>query len=708
MTQRKYSHQKITHNIHLHGGSVEQKRAEIKAYLNSTASLYEELFETLASEDIFFKRSQPLRHPLIFYFGHTAVFFVNKLVLAKLLSKRVDKRMESIFAIGVDEMSWDDLNEENYDWPTVAEVRAYRKKVTEAVNQLIDRMDFSLPIEWDSPMWPIIMGIEHERIHLETSSVLIRQLPIADVAPHPSFAPCQQTGQEPANELVNITGKTVSLGKSHDHSLYGWDNEYGSVQIDVEDFEASKYLVSNGEYLQFMEAGGYSKDQWWDEEGLAWRNYHRATMPEFWTKSNNGYMLRLMTQEVSLPPDWPVEVCYLEAKAYCNWLGEKLNKPIRMPDEGEYRRMLEVGQLDKEHVDSAIQANWNLEHYASSTPVNQFAHGPLYDVVGNVWQWNETPIYGFEGFKVHPLYDDFTTPTFDNRHNLIKGGSWISTGNEIAVHSRYAFRRHFYQHAGFRYVAANRSVKTQFDVYETDLLVSMYLEFQYGSSYFEVPNFAKKIAHIAINAMKDKPKRRALDIGCAVGRCSFELASQFESVDGLDFSARFIKQAVALQETGQTKYELPTEGDLVEYKECKLKQLGLNAADNNKISFKQQDACNLKPQFSNYDLVVASNLIDRLNEPEKFLKEMKHRVVSGGLLIIASPYTWLEEFTKRNNWLGGFKKDGEPVRTIDNLGDILAPAFRRIGEPQDVPFVIRETVRKFQHTWSQVSIWERQ
>ena len=64
-------------------------------------------------------------------------------------------------------------------------------------------------------------------------------------------------------------------------------------------------------------------------------------------------------------------------------------------------------------------------------------------------------IDGFNNFTVHPLYDDFSTPTFDGKHNLIKGGSWISTGNELLKSSRYAFRRHFYQHAGFRYVVAN-------------------------------------------------------------------------------------------------------------------------------------------------------------------------------------------------------------------------------------------------------------
>jgi hypothetical protein len=72
--------------------------------------------------------------------------------------------------------------------------------------------------------------------------------------------------------------------------------------------------------------------------------------------------------------------------------------------------------------------------------------------MGNVWQWTRTPMYPFTGFEVHPIYDDFTMPTFDDKHNMIKGGSWISTGNLAIPQSRYAFRRHFFQHAGFRMV----------------------------------------------------------------------------------------------------------------------------------------------------------------------------------------------------------------------------------------------------------------
>ncbi len=156
----------------------------------------------------------------------------------------------------------------------------------------------------------------------------------------------------------------------------------------------------------------------------------------------------------------------------------------------------------KSHTGRQAGANIHLDYFASSCPVNEFPNGEFYDVVGNVWQWTETPIYPFEGFDTHSHYDDFTTPTFDGRHNLIKGGSWISCGNESLKGARYAFRRHFFQHAGFRYVVSDTPAVQHDSHYETDKLLSEYAEFHYGESYFDVPSFPKALAELAIAAMQ--------------------------------------------------------------------------------------------------------------------------------------------------------------------------------------------------------------
>jgi len=700
----------ITQNLDLISGTPEEKRQEIRRYFIDTFEFYESLFETLVSDENFYERPQPLRHPILFYFGHTATFFINKLLLGKYIDKRINADFESIFAIGVDEMSWDDLDEKRYEWPSVAAVREYRNELKAVILNLIDTADISLPVEWDSLWWVIMMGIEHERIHIETSSVLIRQLPIESVNPSKNFTTCQSFGDAPENELLTVSGGKVVLGRDETHPIYGWDNEYGTVTHDVEEFTASKYLVSNSEFLTFINDGGYKKDSYWDEEGVRWRNFNHAQFPEFWEKEEgkegDTYLLRCMTETISLPMNWPVEVCYLEAKAFCNWKSEKTGDSVRMPDEAEYNRLLDHVGITEEHNVKPIQANWNFEQFASSTPVNANMHGEFGDVVGNVWQWNETPIYPFDGFKVHPLYDDFTVPTFDTRHSLIKGGSWSSTGNEISLKSRFAFRRHFYQHSGFRYVVSPRELDENHDIYESDELISQYCEFHYGEGNFGVPNFSKAVAEIGIAAASESGSDRALDLGCSVGRTSFELAESFAHVDGLDFSTRFVQIGARLQRNGKIRYERAEEGELVSFHERSLKDLDLTGNYDN-IDFAQQDALNMKAHYTNYDLVIASNLIDRLREPALFLKEIASRIKSGGILLIASPYTWLEAFTPKENWLGGYKRDGEPISTLDGIHLYLDESFEMIGEPQKVPFVIRETQHKFQHTLSEVTVWKR-
>lgn len=683
-------------NISLSGHSPAEKKAEILEYFLKTYELYEKLFETLADDSVFYEQPEPLRHPLIFYFGHTAAFYVNKLVLAKKMA-RINPKLESMFAIGVDEMSWDDLNGERYEWPSMDEAREYRRLVKDAVSEFIKNEPLSLPISWDEPFWAILMGCEHERIHLETSSVLIRQLDISKVVEHSLFAVCDDIGREVKNELVSVSGGLVELGKLRGDEFYGWDNEYGHFESALESFEASKYLVSNAEFLEFVRDGGYEKPEFWSEEGRAWLEYKKARHPVFWVPKGDGYAYRAMTKEIDMPLFWPVDVNYLEAKAYCNWLSKKLDKELRLPTEAEWYRMAQVCGAKGE----LTSANINLAEYASACPVDRHKHGELYDVWGNVWQWSETPIFGYEGFETHPLYDDFSTPTFDGRHNIIKGGSFISTGNEALLASRYAFRRHFFQHAGFRYVQSSNSVKEELGMYESDSAVSEYLEFHYGDEYLGVPNFPAKIARIALSMSAGTQQKRALDIGCSVGRCSFELAKVFEDVTGIDFSARFVKNGLQMRDEGVVRYRVKSEGTNSLNKEAFIDEFGVDDECRRRVQFWQGDACNLKGHFTGYDLVVAANLIDRLYDPMKFLGSIHERLNAGGILVLASPYSWDERFTPKEKWLC------DERGSFAVISDILSEHFALIGEPIDAEFVIRESGRKYQHTVSQVSVWKK-
>jgi putative 4-mercaptohistidine N1-methyltranferase len=310
------------------------------------------------------------------------------------------------------------------------------------------------------------------------------------------------------------------------------------------------------------------------------------------------------------------------------------------------------------------------------------------------------------------------------------GGSWISTGNEALASGRYAFRRHFFQHAGFRPIVEEPGSETTTAgsrLYETDTLVTQYLEFHYGdraaggdrasgasdvrgqtpgSLPFGVPNFPAACVAATMPLVPADRRRRCLDLGCAVGRSAFEFGRWFDHVDGIDFSARFIQSGVRLQEGGEVLYEIPTEGELSTNRTISLGRLGL-AEFGPRVLFMQGDACNLKPIFTDYDLVFAGNLIDRLYDPAVFLAGIRDRILPGGLLVITSPYTWLEEYTPKEKWLGGRREHGEPLTTFAGLVRLLEPAFELVHR-QDVPFVIRETARKHQHSVAELTAWRRQ
>jgi len=221
----------------------------------------------------------------------------------------------------------------------------------------------------------------------------------------------------------------------------------------------SGQLVTNADWLEFIQDGGYEKKQYWSEEGWGWVTFIQPKHALFWVPKGNSFVLRNFISETdSMPWDWPVEVNTLEANAYCRWCSDKSGVYTRLPTEDEWNLAMNQNSpylkgTKFEDPDEFLPQGVNIGlKFASSTPVDMHPTGQLFDVCGNVWQWTKTPTYPFESFEVHPIYLDFTTPTYDDKHNTIKGGSWVTTGNEATRFSRYAFRRHFFQFAGFRFV----------------------------------------------------------------------------------------------------------------------------------------------------------------------------------------------------------------------------------------------------------------
>jgi len=286
-----------------------------------------------------------------------------------------------MLAIGVDERDWDDTNDEHYDWPTLKEVIEFRAIVKKVVLDTLDACKTTTVDNWSSQLWPFLMGIEHERLHLETSSPIIRNLPLKMVQPVASLPECPQKclniNNIPKNEMVTVEAwKGEWKNKSTDHpEVYGWDNEFGERLFEVKEFKASRMMVSNGEYLEFIKDGGYKNLKYWDEAGLRWLK-SKNELPRFWRRNGDKYMLRTMSQEIDMPWDWPVETNNLEARAYCRWKTAKTGKYTRLPTEDEYMSIRTQNMPDDgPRWAYQTRGNINFEYWLSPCPVNMFRQG---------------------------------------------------------------------------------------------------------------------------------------------------------------------------------------------------------------------------------------------------------------------------------------------------------------------------------------------
>ncbi|MGC3990646.1 MAG: putative 4-mercaptohistidine N1-methyltransferase [Chthoniobacteraceae bacterium] len=190
---------------------------------------------------------------------------------------------------------------------------------------------------------------------------------------------------------------------------------------------------------------------------------------------------------------------------------------------------------------------------------------------------------------------------------------------------------------------------------------------------------------------------RALDIGCAVGRASFELARYCEQVVGIDFSQKFISAAQKLQESGEGTFERLEEGAQTTTCTVRVDE----TIDRSRVAFETGDAMHLREDLGHFDAVLAANLMCRLPEPALFLQRLPVLVKAGGQLVITTPCTWMEEFTPRENWLCH-----DACSTLDGLRAHLDGTFELV-RTVDLPFLLREHRRKFQLTVAQASVWRR-
>lgn len=247
--------------------------------------------------------------------------------------------------------------------------------------------------------------------------------------------------------------------------------------------------------------------------------------------------------------------------------------------------------------------------------------------------------------------------------------------------------------------------------YETGAALAQYLMFHYGDPEETSPHappppdsldFPARCAAVCVEATATGHRRRALDLGCAVGRAAFELSRACDEVVGVDFSTMFIGACGALKRDGRLPYRYPVEGDISASAIARVPKDVRREA----TRFERGNACDLPADIGSFGIVLMANLIDRLPDPGACIFRLPALVAPGGTLVVTTPCTWTQSFTPREKWLGGRLVDGSPQQTSEALRIALEPAFALVSK-RDMPFLIREHARKFQWSIAVTTVWRR-
>jgi len=376
----------------------------------------DEIFSLLGSDSLY-ERPIAERHRLVFYLGHLETFDWNLICAGSFGMKSLNPEFDRLFAFGIDPTNGNLPNDSVADWPRAEEIRNYNEGVRNALDSCFDQSSDALLVH---------VAIEHRLMHAETLAYMLHALPysmkksrpIAEVPPvMPPVTPRQ----------VTISGGASTLGLDKHSGQFGWDNEFDIHQVHVPEFAIDVYKVTNGQYLEFVRAGGYTDRSFWSASSWEWITASGVQHPRFWKPVAGGWRCRTMFADVEFQPSWPVFVSHAEAEAYSRWKGKTL------PTEAQYHRAAFGTPDGSEQMfpwgDTAPQAhqgNFDFQRWnptaVNAHPEGQSAFG-VEDLIGNGWEWTSTVFAPFHGFEPFPFYPGYSADFFDGNHYVMKGGS---------------------------------------------------------------------------------------------------------------------------------------------------------------------------------------------------------------------------------------------------------------------------------------------
>ena len=422
----------------------------------------DEIFNILRPDSLY-ERPIPERHRIMFYLGHLEAFDWNLLRERVLGLRAFHPDFDKLFAFGIDPVNGALPSDQPVDWPSVADARHYVKRIRESIDAglaALKSADWnSNPVGEDFSASTLLdVAIEHRLMHAETLVYMLHQLPLdrkvrGQRKPELIVPPISPS-------MIEIPAGQATLGLSRSGKRsFGWDNEYEAQTIDVPAFAIDKYKVSNGQYLDFVAAGGYENPACWTEEDWNWRTAQDIRHPAFWIRNRDRWYCWTMFEEIPLPLDWPVYVSHAEANAYARWAGKSL------PTEAQWHRAAYggAGNLPERtfpwgnSAPNPTRGNFDFYRWDPS-PVGAFPEGEsafgVTDLLGNGWEWTSSPFEPFPGFRRFSFYPGYSADFFDGKHYVMKGASARTAACMLRRSFRNWFQPHYqYVYAGFRCVS---------------------------------------------------------------------------------------------------------------------------------------------------------------------------------------------------------------------------------------------------------------
>jgi ergothioneine biosynthesis protein EgtB len=414
----------------------------------------------LVAPDAFRERPIALRHPFVFYLGHLPAFAWSHVCRRLLGRPAFNPRFDEIFDRGIDPDVDDPARCHAHpavpaQWPEMPAVLAYRNRIRDAILASLDEIDLGSATPRAAEHDRVVsMVLEHELMHQETLLYMIQQLPLS-LTVRPALPPLYPTGDALRGRPIAVPAGTATLGADVDDLDFGWDNEFPAVSVGVPGFVVDSTPVTNGEFLEFVTGGAYGREALWQPEDWAWKQRMGLAHPPFWQAEDGGWTYRTILDELSLASvrDWPVYVSLAEARAYARWRG------TRLLTEAQFHRAAygEPGGGERafpwgDEAPTPRHGNFHFA-YASPAPVGSHPAGVsawgVHELVGNGWEWTETPFAPFMGFRACiPGYPGYSRDFFDGKHYVLKGASWATDAALV----RRSFRN-WYQ-ARYPYVFA--------------------------------------------------------------------------------------------------------------------------------------------------------------------------------------------------------------------------------------------------------------